>query len=178
MEGLEQEILLHVDQQIQARKVLSRMNLAKKQNSEANRMKKKTDAAAAKKTGSSEDSATEKALRPEVESIWEEVKLDEMGQMEEVKTDKMDEVEKLEEETVDLAPWCDHPKLDYWGGSWSVYPTFSESFFSLKSIFVRGSSASGTVSQSALSVESGFSMPDAFSTVVLVLIDLIDCQQN
>ena len=115
MEGLEQEILLHVDQQIQARKVLSRMNLAKKQNSEANKMKKKTG-------------STEKALRPEVESIWEEVKLDEMGQMEEVKTDKMDEVEKLEEETVDLAPWCDHPKLDYWGGSWSVYPTFSESF--------------------------------------------------
>ena len=48
----------------QARQFLSRMNLAKKQNSEANRMKKKTDAAAAKKTGSSEDSATEKALRP------------------------------------------------------------------------------------------------------------------
>ena len=96
----------------QARQFLSRMNLAKKQKSEANKMKKKTDAAAAsaEKKGSGEESANEKVFNPE-ESSWEEVKLDEMGQMEE---------EKVEEERVDLAPWCDHPKLEYWGGSWSV----------------------------------------------------------
>ena len=104
------------------RNFLRRLNLAKKQNSEADKMKKKTDAAAsAKKMDSKEKSTTEKVLGPGVEGSWEEVKLDEMGQMEEVKVDKMEEVEQVKEERVDLAPWCDHPQLEYWGGSWSVY---------------------------------------------------------
>ena len=95
------------------------MNLAKKQNSEADKMRKKNDAASAKK----KDSTEKEVLGPEVESKWEEVKLDEMGQVEEVeklKVDEMDEMEKVGEERVDLAPWCKHPQLEYWGGSWSV----------------------------------------------------------
>ena len=93
-----------------ARNFLRRMNLAKKQNSEANKMKKKTDAANAKTMLPNEKSSTEKVLGPELEGKWEEVILDEMV-----------EVAEVEEERMDLAPWCDHPQLDYWGGNWSVY---------------------------------------------------------
>ena len=93
-----------------ARRFLSRMNMAKKQKSEADKMNKSEAAASAMKMDSPpEESAAEKVLK----SKWEEVKLDEMGQMVEDKVDKVDKVGKEM-----LAPWCDHPALEYWGGSW------------------------------------------------------------
>ena len=54
-----------------ARNFLRRMNLAKKQNSEANKMKKKTDAANAKTMLPNEKSSTEKVLGPELEGMWQ-----------------------------------------------------------------------------------------------------------